>query len=191
MALDRTALFLLYSTWILHGKLGDNTYFWIFYSIIWYFLLMPNSINERYKIIELHTNQNTLKYYLMWAIKITLYYDINFPSEAFSNLTTNSFETIIISYSIVAGLRWCWNIWAKFVEPLKTVICGMGNDKPQLVLWCLHNLFIIISLTNLVCNVGPITCCKIHLSVLQAVLWKVINIDISGVLAYDDNSLSH
>ena len=64
-----------------------------------------------------------------------------------SSLITNRFNTIIIRDSIAAGLNRDRNVCTKYLEPLKTLNCGIG-DRVQNVLWQAQNLPIISSLKN-------------------------------------------
>ena len=65
-----------------------------------------------------------------------------------SSLTTNCFNTIIIGDSVAAGLNRYRSICTKYLEPLKTLNCGIGGDRVQNVLWRAQNLLVISSLKN-------------------------------------------
>ena len=67
-----------------------------------------------------------------------------------SKLTINYYKTIIIGDSIVAGLNHYQNVWAKFLQPLRALNCGIGGDKVQHVLWCSHNLPVVKSIKKVV-----------------------------------------
>ena len=60
------------------------------------------------------------------------------------SLITNRFKTIIIGDEIAAGLNRYRSVWAKYLEPLKTLNCGMGGDRVQNVTWRPQNLPVII-----------------------------------------------
>ena len=46
-------------------------------------------------------------------------------------LAKNTFETIPIGDSTIAGLTRNQNVWGKFLKPLKALNCGVGGDKIQ------------------------------------------------------------
>ena len=65
---------------------------------------------------------------------------LNFHHNHCSKLGKNTFETMLIGDSIVAGLSQNENIWDKFLKPLKALSFGVGGDKIQHVLWHALNL---------------------------------------------------
>ena len=70
---------------------------------------------------------------------------LNFHLHHCSSLIANRFNTIIIRDSIAAGLSRYQTVCTKYLEPLKTLDCGIGGDS---VLWRAQNLPIISSLKN-------------------------------------------
>ena len=79
---------------------------------------------------------------------------LNFHCHHCSSLITNHFKTIIIGDSIAAGLNRYQSVWTKYLEPLKTLNCGIGGDRVQNVLWRAQNPFVISSLKNVVILCG-------------------------------------
>ena len=79
---------------------------------------------------------------------------LNFHHNHCSKLGKNTFETILIGDSIVAGLGRNKNIWDKFLKPLKALSFGVGGDKIQYVLWHALNLPIFSNLKNVVVSCG-------------------------------------
>ena len=71
---------------------------------------------------------------------------LNSQRNQCSKLSRNYYETIIIRDSIVAKLICYQSVWAKFLQPLTALNCGIGGDKVQHVLWCSHNLPIVKSI---------------------------------------------
>ena len=71
---------------------------------------------------------------------------LNSQRNRCSKLSRNYYETIIIRDSIVARLICYQIVWAKFLQPLTALNCGIGGDKVQHVLWCSHNLPIVKSI---------------------------------------------
>ena len=67
---------------------------------------------------------------------------------------SRNYETIIIGDSIAAGLSRYQNVWAKFLQPLRALNCGIGGDKVQHVLWCSHNLPVVKSIKKVVVSCG-------------------------------------
>ena len=65
---------------------------------------------------------------------------LSFHHNHCSKLAKNTFETILIGDSIIAGLSRCQNVWDKVLKPLKALNCGVGDDKIQHVLWRALNL---------------------------------------------------
>ena len=60
----------------------------------------------------------------------------------------------MIRDSIVAGLNRYRSVWTKYLEPLKTVNCGIEGDSVQKVLWQAQNLPVISNLKNVVILCG-------------------------------------
>ena len=79
---------------------------------------------------------------------------LNFHRHQCSSLITNRFNTIIIEESIAAGLNRYGSVCAKYLEPIKTLNCGIGGDRLQNVLWQAQNLPVISSLKNAVILCG-------------------------------------
>ena len=79
---------------------------------------------------------------------------LNFHCHHCPSLTTNHFKTIVIRDSIVAGLNRYQSVWTKYLEPLKTLNCGIGSDRVQNVSWQAQNLLVISSLKNVVILCG-------------------------------------
>ena len=79
---------------------------------------------------------------------------LNFHYDHCSNLAKNTFETILIGDSIVAGLSRYQNVRDKFLKPLKALNCGVGGDKIQHILWCALNLPVSLNLKNVVVLCG-------------------------------------
>ena len=75
---------------------------------------------------------------------------LNFHYDHCSKLAKNTFETIIIGDSIVAGLSRYQNVRDKFLKPLKTLNCGIGGGRIQHVLWLALNLSASQNLKNVV-----------------------------------------
>ena len=75
---------------------------------------------------------------------------LNFHYDHCSKLATNTFETIHIGDSIVAGLSRYQNVRDKFLQPLKALSCGVGGDRIQHVLWRELNLPVSLNLKNVV-----------------------------------------
>ena len=65
------------------------------------------------------------------------------PSKRFSN----HFKTITIRDSIVAGLTRYQGIWTKYLQPLRTLNCGIGVQN---ALWRAQNLPVISIIKNVV-----------------------------------------
>ena len=81
---------------------------------------------------------------------------LNFHRHHCSSLIMNRFKTIIYGDSIAAGLNRYRSVWTKYLEPLKTLSCGIGGDRVQNVLWWAQNLPAISSLKNVVILCGTI-----------------------------------
>ena len=79
---------------------------------------------------------------------------LNFHHNHCSKLAKNTFETILIGDSIIAGLSRYQNVWDKFLKPLKALNCGIGGDKIQHVLWRALNLPVFSNLKNVVVLCG-------------------------------------
>ena len=75
---------------------------------------------------------------------------LNFHRRHCSSLITNCFKTIIIGDSIAAGLNRYQSVWTKYLEPLKTLNCGIEGDRVQNVFWRAQNLLVISSLKNVI-----------------------------------------
>ena len=54
---------------------------------------------------------------------------LNFHRHHCFSLITNRFKTIIIGDSIAAGLNRYRSVWTKYLEPLKTLNCAIGDDR--------------------------------------------------------------
>ena len=80
---------------------------------------------------------------------------LNFHHDHFSKLSKNTFGTILITYSIEAGLSRYQKIREKFLKSLKALKCSLGDDRIQLVLWCMHNLPVFVNLKNIAALCGP------------------------------------
>ena len=65
---------------------------------------------------------------------------LSFHYHHCSKLAKNTFETIIIGDSIVAGLSRYQNVRDKFLKPLKALNCDVGGDRIEHVLWRALNL---------------------------------------------------
>ena len=70
---------------------------------------------------------------------------LNSDRNQCSKLMRNYYETIIIGGSIAAGLSRYQNVWAKFLQPLKSLNCGIEVEKVQHILWRAHNLPVVKS----------------------------------------------
>ena len=73
---------------------------------------------------------------------------LNFHRRHCSSLIANRFKTIIIGGSIASGLNRYRSVWTKYLEPIKTLNCGIGGDRVQNVLWQAQNLPVISSIKN-------------------------------------------
>ena len=71
---------------------------------------------------------------------------LNFHCHHCSSLITNRFNTIIMGDSITAGLNRYGSVCSKYLEPLKTLNCGIRGDRVHNVLWWVQNLPVISSL---------------------------------------------
>ena len=82
-----------------------------------------------------HTRiENLLKGPAMPSMRFSKTNWLNFHHQHCSSLITNRFETIIIEDSIAARLNRYQSVWTKYLEPLKTLNCGLGGDRVQNVL---------------------------------------------------------
>ena len=79
---------------------------------------------------------------------------LNFHYDHCSKLAENTFETILIGDSIVAGFSRSQNVWDKFLNPLKAFNCGVGGDRIQHVLWRALNYPVSSDLKNAVVLCG-------------------------------------
>ena len=79
---------------------------------------------------------------------------LNFHHNHCSKLAKNTFETILIGDSIIAGLSRYQNVWDRFPKPSKALNCGVGGDKIQHVLWRALNLPAFSNLKNVVVLCG-------------------------------------
>ena len=68
---------------------------------------------------------------------------LNFHRHHCSSLMTNRFNTMIIGGSITAGLNRYRRVCMKYLEPLKTLHCGIGGDRVPNILWRAQNLPVI------------------------------------------------
>ena len=75
---------------------------------------------------------------------------LNFHHNHCSKLAKNTFETILIGDSIVAGLSRYQNIWDEFLKPRKALNCGLGGNGIQHVLWRALNLPVFSNLKKVV-----------------------------------------
>ena len=79
---------------------------------------------------------------------------LNFHHNQCSKLSRNYHEAIIIGDLIAASLSRYQNVWAKFLQPLRALNCGIGGDKVQHVLWRSHNLPVVKSIKKVVVLCG-------------------------------------
>ena len=63
-------------------------------------------------------------------------------------LNSNSFKSILIGDSLMAGLYCYCKILNNFFKPIDALNCGIGGDKVQNVLWQVQNLPISSALKN-------------------------------------------
>ena len=75
---------------------------------------------------------------------------LNFHCHHCSSLITNCFNTIMIGDLIAAGLNRYRSVCMKYLEPLKTLNCGIIGDRIQNILWQAQILPVISSLKNIV-----------------------------------------
>ena len=73
---------------------------------------------------------------------------LNFHCNHCSSLITNRFKTIIIGDSIAAALNRYRSVWTKYLEPRKTLNCGIWGGRVQNDLWQVQSLPVISSLKN-------------------------------------------
>ena len=120
---------------------------------------------------------------------------LNFHRHHCSSLITNRFKTIIIGDSIAAGLNRYRSVRTKYLEPLKTLNCGIGGDRVQNVLWRAQNFPVISSLKNVVILCGTnnlfqdsptdIADSVIEIAETFQSKYNSINIAIGGILPRD------
>ena len=79
---------------------------------------------------------------------------LNFHRHYCFSLLTNRFNTITIGDSIAAGLNRYRSVCMKYLEPIKTLNCGLGGDRVQNILWRSQNLPVMSSLKNVVIFCG-------------------------------------
>ena len=60
---------------------------------------------------------------------------LNIHHNHCSKLAKNTFDTILIGDSIIAGLSQYQNVWNKFLKSLKALNCGVAGEKIQHALW--------------------------------------------------------
>ena len=84
----------------------------------------------------------------MTTIPLSRFFKMNWLNShrnQWSKLTTDYYETMIIGDSIAATLSHYQNVWAKFLQPLRALNCGIEGDKVQHVLWHSHDLPVVKS----------------------------------------------
>ena len=123
---------------------------------------------------------------------------LNFHRHHCSSSIANRFKKIIIRDSIAAGLNRYRSVWTKYLEPLKTLNCGIGGDRFQNVLWRAQNLPVISSLKNLVILCGTnnlfqdspedIADGVIEIAETFQSKYNSVNIAIGGILPRDASS---
>ena len=96
---------------------------------------------------------------------------------------------------MAAGLNRSRSVWKKYLEPLKTLNCGIGGDRAQNVLWRAYNLPVISSLKNIVILCGKNNLLQdspeeiadgvIEIAETFQSKYKSINIVIGGILPRD------
>ena len=122
---------------------------------------------------------------------------LNFHYDHCSKLVKNTFETIIIGDSIVAGLSRYQNVRDKFLKPLKTLNCGIGSSRIQHVLWLELNLPASQNLKNVVFLCGTnnllldplkdITDGILEIARSFEINYSCVNVIICGILHRDGN----
>ena len=120
---------------------------------------------------------------------------LNFHHHHCSSLRTDPFNTIIIGDSIAAGLTRYRSVYTKYLEPLKTLKCGIGGDWVQNFLWRDQNPPVIPSLKNVVILCGannlfqdsPVDIVDGFVEIAQSFqsTYNSINIVICGILLRD------
>ena len=75
-----------------------------------------------------------------------------------SRLNNESFNTILIGDSLIAGLTRYNKVWNKFSKPFNDFSCGIRGDRVEHVLWRAYDLCRFSSLRNVV-----ILCCTNNL----------------------------
>ena len=122
---------------------------------------------------------------------------LNFHYDHCSKSAKNTFETIIIGDSIVAGLSRYQNVRDKFLKPLKALNCGIGGDRIQHVLWRALNLPASPDLKNVVVLCGtndlllgsPKDIADGILEIARSfeINYSCVNVIICGILPRDDS----
>ena len=105
------------------------------------------------------------------SIRFSKLNSLNLHRHHCSSLIKNCLNAIIIGDSIAAGLNRYPSICTRYLEPLKTLKCGIGGDKIQNVGPRISYQASKMSLFY----VGQMTCSKIHMKTLQMVLQKLRN----------------
>ena len=111
-------------------------------------------------------------------------------------LAKNTFETILIGDSIVAGLSRYQHVWEKFLKPPKALNCGVGGKIIQHVLWHVLSLPVFSHLKNVVLcgnNNLPLDSPKditdgiLEIARLFKTNYSCVNATICGILSCDDS----
>ena len=120
---------------------------------------------------------------------------LNFYHHHCSSLITSRLNTIIIWESTAAELNRYGSVCTKYLEPLKTLNCGIEGDRVQNVLWRAQNLPVISSLKNIVILCGTnnllqdssedITDGIVEITQSFQSSYNSINIAIVGILPHD------
>ena len=100
-------------------------------------------------------------------------------------------------YSIVAGLSRYQNVWDRFLNPLKGLNCGVGDDIIQHVLWRALNLPVFSNLKNTVVLCGTnnllldspkgIADGILDIAISSKTNYSCVNAIICGILHRDDS----
>ena len=122
---------------------------------------------------------------------------LNFHYDHCSKSAKNTFETVIIGDSIVAGLSRYQNVRDKFLKPLKALNCDIGGDRIEHVLWRALNLPASQNLKNVVVLCGtnnllldsPKDIADGILEITRSfeINYSCVNVIICGILACDDS----
>ena len=122
---------------------------------------------------------------------------LNFHHNHCSKLAKYTFETILIGYSIVAGLSRYQNVLDKFLKSLKDLNCGIGGDRIEHVLWRALNLPIFSSLKNIFVLCGtnnlPLDSPKytadgiLEIAISFKTNYSCVNVIICGIVPRDDS----